>query len=178
MKTAAQAPRPWIALVDPEKGTAFSLAYLEDCTRRAKVSVPRSPVRSGHLAHAFEVQSSVTMCHHLAGVRVRAGKGRCPEGRIEVRVGGTRVLWGKLPAFVEDRDPSDYAWKASMDLFWAVEMTPGNEADGKRKLGFMLPIGSKVEVWVEVEPQEEPLAIEVDLLMYLYDAGKKEPGRK
>jgi len=138
------------------------------------VQVPASPIRWGQLAHSFKVQSSITTCHHLAGVRVRPEAGRdCPRGKLEVRVDQVPVLKKPLRYFAQDRDPLLLPWKKTDHLFWAVEMLE-NQADGKQKLGYMLPFGTSVEVWVEVEPLQAPAKFQIEVLMSLYNAGKKE----
>ncbi len=174
MKAAIAPPRAWIALIDALHGTAFALSYLEDKTRRVTTTIPAGPVRTGQLVHTFQVESSITSCHHFYGIRIRPEKGRdCPKGKVEVRIDQTPMLRRHLRWFAEDRDPLLIPWKDTNDFFWAAEMTPSNEANGKRKLGYMLPNGIHVEVWVEVEPLDSPLKLEVEVLMNLYNAGTK-----
>jgi len=174
MKASELVPRAWIGLLNPATATAFALSYLDSRARSVQLTVPQSPVRFGQLAHNFWTESSVTNALHLAGVRVRAQGGKeCPQGKLEIRIDQRRLLWGKLPSFEKDRDASDYPWKATEEFFLAVEMI-GKTADPKQKLGFMLPHGTHVEVWIEVEPLKESLTLEVDLILNLYDAATKK----
>jgi hypothetical protein len=128
------------------------------------------------LVNSFRTECYVTKAYHLWGVKVRVLEGgELPVGRIRVLLDHQDlILKENLVRLAEDRDPLLLPWESRAGCqFWATEVWE-NEADGDQRLGYMLPNGSYVEIWLDLEPLDHPVKLEFEILMNLYDGGKRE----
>lgn len=176
MTPTAPAPRAWIALINPLLGTAIAMAFLKEQPRRLAYTADSSPFSETHLVNAFGVECHLTHAVHLLGAKVRTLDGlELPEGTLRIRVDQEVVLEEDLETLAEDRDPLLLPWQAidpKNCLFVATEIVE-NVADGGQQLGFLLPNASNVEIWLNLEPLSHASKLEIELLLNVYDAGKR-----
>jgi hypothetical protein len=154
-------------------GTAIAMAFVKEQPRRLSFSVSPADESETHLVNAFSPECYVTHAHHLWGAKIRVLEGELPTGKLRIRVDHEEVLEEDLARLTEDLDPLLVSWTEPEPENWIFLATEIWENEGAQKLGFLLPNRSNVEVWLDLEPLDHPVKLEIEILMNLYDAGKR-----
>ena len=109
------------------------------------------------------VETRVTQAQYLASVRVNVMEGAIPKGLLRVKADEETLLEGDIAFFAKEQ-PS-YPWKDTQCNFLAIPFD--SKLDGDR-VGFFLGNGTKVEVYLDLDPQSEKATLEIELVGAVY----------
>lgn len=151
---------------------AYEMGYAKEEIVWGKVEVNSLWVSKDLIALEHEYTCPIHNAYYLARVVVRPLDGKMlPKGSLCVRVDREAVAQGPLSSFLPDPGPIDYekpfAWEKNDHVYRACVKTDEG-AWPNRRLGFMLPSGSKVSVHLNDITPEEAMTLEVGIVTALY----------
>jgi hypothetical protein len=154
-----------ISLVNPVVPSSYKLSFLGDRTRGPSVAVGPSKVPLEMKAADFITKCEYSEALHLAGIKVRKGlKG----AKLRFVVDGMCVLEGTLNSFAKDRGPAEIPWKRLQEPCLFTAESVEEKPTGTPKLGFMLPHGSWIQIYLKVPKLSKAVRVEIEVLLGLY----------
>ena len=139
-----------IAMVNPVACNAYQMAFIKERVHSRSFKLAMDGVPFNIAVFGDMTQSSAREAYHLAGIRLKAIAGELPQGLLHLKVDQVPVLIQPILYFTKEVDPAKIPWMDALCLFGAAAYEE-EKVKPEKKLGYMLPNGSRVEISLEID---------------------------
>jgi hypothetical protein len=149
------------------RGFAMDMLAQRPFCHRLDVAGPEEQKAIEHV-----VNCQVMNAYYLAGVQVKPLEGPLPKGHLQLTVDGEILLEGALSSF--KGDASEWVYHPQSSIFRAALIQDGQVLH-KEPIGFFLPNGSHLKIYLRLEKPLEKAALDVAILGADYKSNGKAP---
>lgn len=154
---------PNLALVNPIACNAHQMDFLKERILRDRVDVEPG---TSEKAIEHNLDTGIKEAYYLGGFQITPLEGPLPKGRLRVVVDGDEILREDLAEFVQNPELTKHPWPNPWRCLFPA--APINLKDGyaihRSQLGYFLPNGSRLRVYVHLEEPIGKAALEVATL--------------